>query len=475
MLFNSLVFVAFAAVFFSIWPFASRRDGTRWGFLTCMSLAFYGWWDWRFIFLLLASGLIDFYCGLAMDRSSGPLRRRQFLLLSIAGNLGSLGFFKYGQFFATLLDSGLTQLGMPVYFAAALPDFTLILPVGISFYTFQSMSYSLDIYRGRLRPTTNVFHFFAYLSMFPQLIAGPIVRARDMLGQLSRHRVPSDVQVWHAIKLFGFGLFRKAVIADHIGTMINAAYDGAAETDDAFFWWVVTFGFGLQIYGDFSGYSLMARGIAKGMGLRIHMNFRHPFLSMSLREYWQRWHISLSSWFRDYVYIPLGGSRHGVARGALYMFITMTLSGLWHGAAMTYVTWGVIHASILGLERLTGYSTRLQAMGAGGRSVAYVVTMFQVGLAWPYFRGDSVDHANQILVKLFTHDFTMAAFSEFPAALLCIVLMILIEAAPLITARITALRRALANAYVDGVVVAGAYLSSIFLRGPEAAFIYFQF
>ena len=475
MLFNSLIFVAFAIVFFGLWPLPNRRDLTRWGFLTGMSLVFYGWWDWRFIFLLLTSGLIDFYCGRAMARTPSFERRRLLLLLSLAGNLGSLAFFKYGQFFAKLLDSGLTQLGLPTYFAASLPDFTLILPVGISFYTFQSMSYSLDIYRGRLRPTTSLLHFFAYLAMFPQLIAGPIVRARDTPGQLKRGRAPSDVQIWHGIKLFGFGLFRKAVIADHIGTMINSAYDGAAKTDDAFLWWAVTFGFGLQIYADFSGYSLMARGLAKGMGLRIHTNFRNPFLSMSLREYWQRWHISLSSWFRDYVYIPLGGSRHGVARGAFYMFITMTLSGLWHGAALTYVTWGVIHASILGLERLTGYSTRLQAMGVGGCAVAYLVTMFQVGLAWPYFRGESIEQANRILVKLFTHDFTAAAFFEFPAALLCIALAIVIEAGPVILARFPALRRAFANPIVDSLTVAAAYLAAIFLRGPEAAFIYFQF
>ncbi|MEE3331762.1 MAG: MBOAT family O-acyltransferase [Myxococcota bacterium] len=475
MLFNSLPFVFFAAVFFGIWPLANRRDLTRWGFLSMMSLVFYGWWDWRFIFVLVASGLIDFFCAGAMQTAPTRERKRLLLLLSLAGNVGSLGFFKYGQFVAAILDSGLSKLGAPAYFAEALPDFTLILPVGISFYTFQSMSYSIDVYRGRLQPTKNFLHFFAYLSMFPQLVAGPIVRARDMLGQLATRRVPSDARVWHGIKLFGFGLFRKAVIGDHIGGMVNAAFDGATRSDDAVLWWMVTLGFGLQIYADFSGYSLMARGLAKGMGLRIHANFRNPYLSLSLREFWQRWHISLSTWFRDYVYIPLGGSRKGVLRGVLYMSITMIVSGLWHGAAITFVVWGAIHALFLGLERTTGYNTRLQSLGLGGKAVAYLLTMLQVGLAWLFFRADTIEQANQILVKMFTHDFSTSVFQEFPAAVLCIVLAVAIEFGPLLKQRVRALRSVLHNPWVDAVTVGAAYLSAIFLRGPEAAFIYFQF
>ena len=475
MSFNSLIFVAFAAVFFGIWPLANRRDLTRWGFLTFMSLVFYGWWDWRFIFLLVASGLIDFLCGRAMARTSSPARRRDLLLLSIAGNVGSLAFFKYGQFVAGLLDAGLARLGMPVYFTDALPDFTLILPVGISFYTFQSMSYTLDVYRGRLQPTRNLLHFFSYLAMFPQLVAGPIVRARAMLGQLCERRVPTDAQVWHAVKLFGFGLFRKAVIADHVGAMVDAAFAGAAKADDALLWWTVTIGFGLQIYADFSGYSLMARGLAKGMGLRIHRNFRHPYLAMSLREFWQRWHISLSTWFRDYVYIPLGGSRHGVARGVLYMSITMVVSGLWHGTAMTFLVWGAIHALFLGIERTTGYNTRLRSSGRGGSALAYALTMLQVGMAWVVFRADTLDQATGIIVKMFTHAFSLAVVDEFPTALPCIGVGVAVELTVLLKPRLPALRRVLAHPDVDACAVAAAYLSAIYLRGPDAAFIYFQF
>jgi D-alanyl-lipoteichoic acid acyltransferase DltB (MBOAT superfamily) len=475
MSFNSLIFVAFAVVFFGIWPLANRKDLTRWGFLTFMSLVFYGWWDWRFIFLLVASGLIDFLCGRAMARTAHRARRRLLLLLSIAGNVGSLTFFKYGQFIAGLLDAGLARLGMPAHFASALPDVTLILPVGISFYTFQSMSYTLDVYRGRLQPTQNVLHFFSYLAMFPQLVAGPIVRARDMLGQLSVRRVPTDAQVWHGIKLFGFGLFRKAVIADHIGVMVNTAFAGAARTDDALLWWTVTLGFGLQIYADFSGYSLMARGLAKGMGLRIHRNFRHPYLAMSLREFWQRWHISLSTWFRDYVYIPLGGSRHGMPRGVLYMSITMIVSGLWHGAAMTFLIWGALHAAMLGLERVTGYNARLRSAGPGGSVLAYLLTMLQIGLAWLVFRADSLDQAGAIFVKMLTKECSPAVLDEFPAALLCIGVAVAVELTAQLKPRLPALRRVLAHPDVDACAVAAAYLAAIYLRGPEAAFIYFQF
>ena len=224
MVFNSLEFLLFGLLFFLLWPLFKKKDNPRWLYLVSASFLFYGWWDWRFLFLIIGSGLIDYFSGLWIDKF--PKFRKQFLILSLIGNLGSLSIFKYSTFFATSLDSLFWKLGVQTNLVANIPEFALILPVGISFYTFQSLSYTIDIYRGRLNPTKNILHFFSYLSMFPQLVAGPIVRAKDLLKQLTKVPSVNSLQVWHGIKLIVFGLFQKVVIADNLSLFIDSAFSG---------------------------------------------------------------------------------------------------------------------------------------------------------------------------------------------------------------------------------------------------------
>ncbi|MEM9022474.1 MAG: MBOAT family O-acyltransferase, partial [Bacteroidota bacterium] len=394
MIFNSLEFLLFACLFFLLWPWLGKRNNSRWGFITAASFFFYGWWDWRFLFLILASGLVDYFAGAYMVRR--PERRTLTLVISLIANLGSLAIFKYSAFFATVLEDGFRLLHLEVDLVSRIPEFALILPVGISFYTFQSLSYTIDIYRGRLQPTRNILHFFSYLSMFPQLVAGPIVRATHLMNQLTRYRKPSTAERWGAIKLICYGLFQKTVIADNLAYLIDSAFEGKADYDVTLFWWVVAIAFGFQIYCDFSGYSLIARGLAKYMGYHFRMNFNHPYLSRSLREFWTRWHISLSSWFRDYVYIPLGGSRRGLWRSIVALATTMLLSGLWHGANYTFLAWAGIHIVFLSLERLTKWNKRLRLP----RMAFMLIIFLQVTFAWVYFRATDIEQANGILYKM---------------------------------------------------------------------------
>lgn len=265
--------------------------------------------------------------------------------------LGSLSIFKYSTFFATNIDRVFNQLHLPIHLQSHIPSFFLILPVGISYYTFQSMSYTIDMYKKQLKPTKNIWHFFSYLVMFPQLVAGPIVRAKDLLNQLATKRSTSDLQKWNGIKLIAFGFFQKTVLADNIADMVNKAYSISDTAQFGLWWWVINIGFAMQIYFDFSGYSLIARGIAKLMGYHFKMNFNQPYTSKSFKEFWQRWHISLLSWIRDYVYIRLGGNKKGKVKGMLFMGVTMIVSGLWHGAGWTFIIWGALHALYLAIER----------------------------------------------------------------------------------------------------------------------------
>ena len=400
MLFNSLIFLVFGAVFFLILYFIrrSRIPELRWGFLVAASFFFYGWWDWRFLFLILASGFIDYFGARGIARY--PNRRKLFLVLSILGNLGSLAVFKYSGFIAENIDH-LTQLvGMETSLAENVPEFMLLLPVGISFYTFQSMSYTIDVYRGMLKPTRSVLHFFAYLSLFPQLVAGPIVRARDLIPQLRQLRPTNELERWNGFKLIIIGFFKKMVLADNIAPLVNSGFANIHQTDNGPFWWMVMIGFGFQIYFDFSGYSDIARGLAKWMGLHFRLNFNHPYHSRSLREFWGRWHISLSTWFRDYVYIPLGGSNKGRWNAIIFMWITMVVSGFWHGAAWTFIIWGALHALYISLERMTHWPQILKRLPGGGL-ISILITNVLVLVGWVFFRAESLGDAVKILADMF--------------------------------------------------------------------------
>ncbi len=482
MLFNSAAFLIFMAVFYSVWPLLRVQKLTRWGFLTAASFFFYGWWDWRFLFLIIGSGLIDFVAGLAIER--WPSWKKTWLLLSIMGNVGSLATFKYLDFFI----GNVNWLGRLLGIDWQMPAAGLILPVGISFYTFQSMSYSIDVYRGRLAPTHNVLHFFAYLSMFPQLVAGPIVRACDLLPQLVEDRRPTEQQRWDGLRLIAFGFFKKVVVADNIAGCVSAAWNAPAVVESAALWWLVMLLFSYQIYCDFSGYSDIARGLGKWMGYEFPVNFDHPYIADSFGDFWRRWHISLSTWFRDYVYIPLGGSRVGPWRSLGNLWITMLISGLWHGAHWAFLAWGIAHAALLSLERATRWPERLGKLA--GRHVRVAAVFMVTVVTWVFFRAGSVpDHlvpeggmvrAMHVLGAMFNFGaWNFAAVRPFVGEteyylLAAMVLRQLFFHYRLDEARWD-LRAPVMNRWMEQFVVAAVLVCCVFLRGPGNAFIYFQF
>lgn len=469
MIFNSIEFLLFGVLFFALWPFMRNNKETRWSFITMASFFFYGWWDWRFLFLIIGSGLIDYSAGLAIEKYRR--HKRFWLVLSLLGNLGALSIFKYSLFFAQVGEDILEKIEVTVNLQDSIPEFALILPVGISFYTFQSLSYTIDIYRGRLKPTKNILHFFSYLAMFPQLVAGPIVRAKDFLFQLNRVRIPSTLERWNAIKMIVFGLFQKMVIADNLSFFIDSAFEGKAVYDGALFWWVVMIAFSFQIYADFSGYSLIARGLAKYMGYHFKMNFNHPYLSRSIREFWTRWHISLSTWFRDYVYIPLGGSKKGFWWGLLAMALTMLLSGLWHGAAYTFLIWAALHVLWLSIERITKWPKIMRY-----HSLIIPVIFIQILLAWVYFRSADMEQGNVIITKLFSGESSDWAFFQFYLdSIFFLGLGILIELVIFVRKNDQQWIRFYWRYGFDLLYVSLAIVAIIFFRGEGKQFIYFQF
>ncbi|MDT8308385.1 MAG: MBOAT family O-acyltransferase [Bacteroidales bacterium] len=437
------------------------------------SFIFYGWWDWRFIFLIIGSGLIDFFAARAIYRYQRY--KKLFLLISILGNIGSLMVFKYLGFLAENIEMLFAQFGQQTELTSTINPFFLILPVGISFYTFQSMSYTIDIYKGKLKPTRHILHFFAYLSMFPQLVAGPIIRARDFLPQLNKTQKITETERWNGLQIIVYGFFKKMVLADNIAPMVNSAFANTHMVDSSLYWWIVIIGFSFQIYFDFSGYSDIARGLAKWMGFHFRTNFNHPYLSLSLKEFWTRWHISLSTWFRDYVYIPLGGSKKGKYNAHLFMWITMLVSGLWHGAAWTFVVWGAIHAFYMSLERITKFPDRLQKLPLGKLWSLLVVNLL-VLISWVFFRAQQIDEAWFILQQMFSFSGAHipsgdAAFNGICYCVIALGIEIGVWYKLDFLMALAARRKRWLNTIFIGILIA----LCIILRGEGNQFIYFQF
>jgi D-alanyl-lipoteichoic acid acyltransferase DltB (MBOAT superfamily) len=355
MLFNSTTFFQFFAAFLLLYWLVRRHLAARNGLVVTASLLFYGWWDWRFLGLLLFTSLLDFGIGLALANTTNELRRRRWLWLSVVSNLGVLGLFKYCGFF---LESFHQLLGR---FGVESPSWTwnIILPVGISFYTFQSLSYTIDVYRRQIPATRNPVTFLAFVSFFPQLVAGPIERAAHLLPQFEQSRVVTRTHLEEGVWLILWGLFKKVVIADNLAPLVELAFDRGIASGPLVA--LGTIAFAGQIYGDFSGYSDIARGTARLLGFELMENFRLPYLATSVREFWRRWHISLSTWLRDYLYVPLGGSRGGEVRTSINLFVTMLLGGLWHGAAWNFVLWGAWHGTALVVQRSWNRARRSEA------------------------------------------------------------------------------------------------------------------
>ncbi|MBM3780961.1 MAG: MBOAT family protein [Acidobacteria bacterium] len=344
MIFHSLDFLVFFVVTVAVYWALPHRWQNRWLLVT--SYFFYGYIHPWFLGLIAFSTLVDWWAARRME--SAPTHRRWYLGLSIGTNMGMLGFFKYFNFFAANLSPILASLGL----ASTIPSITVLLPVGISFFTFQALSYTIDVYRGRLRARQSLVDVATFVALFPQLVAGPIERASALLPQVEARRTFSLDAARTGLLLMAWGYFKKLVVADSAGVIANKVF--SVEAPGFALLWAGVFAFGLQIYADFSAYSDIARGTARWLGFDLMVNFDQPYFALGPRDFWRRWHISLSTWFRDYVYIPLGGSRRGLPRELGHLLLTFLLSGLWHGASWNFVMWGGYHGLLLVLSRLAG-------------------------------------------------------------------------------------------------------------------------
>src|SRR4051794_4310548 len=371
----------------------------RWRpFMIGASYVFYGAWDWHFVFLLAGSTLWNQVLAVRIWRSTDPLVRRSLLILALAGNVGLLGYFKYYDFFVTSGDGALGWAGL----AMPLGVRSIVLPVGISFFTFMAVSYVVDAYRGDLEPTM-LEKFAVYLSFFPHLVAGPIVRPGELVPQIETPRDPRRVDASRAFYLIATGLFKKVVIANYLAANIVDEVFGAPGRHSSLEILVAIYAYAVQIYADFSGYTDIAIGIALLLGFTFPQNFDSPYAARSLQDFWRRWHMTLSRWLRDYVYIPLGGNRKGSLLTYRNLMLTMLIGGLWHGAGWTFVIWGGLHGSALCLERLRRGRAGWTAPTTAGRIwLGRLVTFNFVCFAWIFFRSDSFATAWDMITGLFT-------------------------------------------------------------------------
>jgi len=391
--FDTPIYIVFLTlVTLAYWRLRWRQQNVL---LLAASYVFYGWWDPRFLALIAASTIVDFYCAKAIARSEDSRRRRALLTLSLVINLGFLGAFKYFNFFMDSFAATLQALG---FHQTPVAVIRILLPPGISFYTFQEVAYIVDVYKKKLEPADSLIDYALFISLFPHLIAGPIQRPSHLLPQVQAPRRFDHERVFNGLLLILCGLFRKTVIADNCALIADAAFSGRMGAPNVAVVALGTYAFAWQIYGDFSGYSDIARGSAQLLGFHFMVNFRQPYLATSLQDFWRRWHISLSSWLRDYLYIPLGGNRDGERRTYRNLMLTMLLGGLWHGAKWTFVVWGGIHGAWLSAERLVGrVFGREEDVQTGFWSprawLARIAVFHLVCFTWVFFRAPSLADA----------------------------------------------------------------------------------
>lgn len=458
MLFHTWTFVLFFLIVYPVYLLL-KTTRFRLPWLLAASYVFYGWWNPLYLVLILWSTTADYLAVVGMSRTR---RRMSWLWLSIVNNLGLLGFFKYGAFVTENVNALLVWLRLPY----EIPEPGFLLPVGISFYVFQSMSYTIDYYRGNVDQEPNFIRYATFVSLFPQLVAGPIERAKNLLPQLRQTPTITRNDVADALSLFVVGLFKKVALADYLALYVDPIY----ATPDRFespALLLATFAFGWQIYFDFSGYTDMARGVGRMMGLRLMLNFDNPYLATGLGDFWRRWHISLSTWFRDYVYVPLGGNRKGEFVTYRNICLTMLISGLWHGAAWTFVAWGAIHAAgyslTRSLEKSLFYRERIP------KFAKQLLTFAFVTFAWIFFRAADFSDARLIVSRIFAFS---VADPTCPILLLALVSCVwvyqyiyeskvqwILQPAPVCA----------------GIVVAMILYLAVFAASGDQPFIYFQF
>lgn len=415
MLFNSLDFAIFLPIVFFLYWFVTYRNLKIQNLLIALaSYVFYGWWDWRFLSLILFSTLVDYSIGIALSKQHNITKRKTLLWTSILVNLGFLGFFKYYNFFLDNFVSAFSLFGMEIN----ANSLNIILPVGISFYTFQTLSYTLDIYKRKLEPTKDFVAFAAFVSFFPQLVAGPIERASNLLPQFYRKRKFDYTKAVDGMRQILWGLFKKVVIADNCAEYANIIFDNSSEYSGSTLVMGAIF-FAFQIYGDFSGYSDIAIGTSRLFGFNLMKNFAFPYFSRDIAEFWRRWHISLSTWFRDYLYIPLGGSRGGTWMKIRNTFIIFIVSGFWHGANWTFIVWGALNAlyfmpiMLLGKNRVNMSYEKEYGLKSNVSQLINISTTFLLTiLAWIFFRAKNIDHAVSYISNIFSKSlFTKPAIS----------------------------------------------------------------
>ncbi|MEM9732114.1 MAG: MBOAT family protein [Pseudomonadota bacterium] len=480
MLFPTVSFaVFFTGVFALSWAMRARVEGRK-AFLLVASYVFYGWWDWRFCFLLAFASLVAWASGLLLVQDkckSGVEKRTGKLILAIAVTvlLGILAFFKYYGFFLDSLQDLLFALNLQ----RDLPFLQIVLPVGISFFTFQAISYVVDVWRGQVTARRSPLDVMLYISFFPQLVAGPIVRAADFLPQLEKPAQLARPMVTVGLMLCLFGLFKKMVVANYLATdLVDPVFLDPADHSSLDVLMAV-YGYAVQIYCDFSGYSDIAIGTALLLGYRFAENFNQPYRAVRLQDFWRRWHISLSGWLRDYFYIPLGGSRPTKKRGSRFgalltyrnLLLTMVLGGLWHGAAWTFLLWGTIHGAWLALERLAGLN---ENKSTGGAIAGWFITFHLVCLAWVFFRAENMDGALTMLA-------TFAAFEAGPSiltwfALALIFTSLAFQFGPARLPNRTGAMLGTMPLWITGLIFISGLLLTLWLApGGTAPFIYFQF
>lgn len=473
MLFNSFQFILFFGAVLLLYRALPHR-GQNW-MLLIASYVFYGAWDWRFLILFFITTLTDYCCALQVARSTSPRRRKSFVALSVVVNMGILGFFKYANFFSDSLAGLLAVFGVQFHPLTM----AIILPVGISFYTFQSMSYTIDVYRGQLAPCRNFFDYALYVSFFPQLVAGPIERATHLLPQVLKPRRVTPGYVSEGLYLILWGYFKKVFVADNMALIVEPIFAQQTGFTGAQVW-IGALAFAFQIYGDFSGYSDIARGTARLLGFDIMRNFNLPYFSRSPQEFWHRWHISLSSWLRDYLYIPLGGNRKGRVRTYVNLMATMVLGGLWHGAAWTFVIWGTYHGLLLAVHRAwcewrgqapKGESPEGSALLKGLQIAAmFLLTLY----SWLIFRCTSFGQLREMTRALWDVDFTPGFLRGLAKVLLYAAILIGVQLGQYYKKDPDLVRRwppALQAAFH----LIAVYLLLVFGVFDSRSFIYFQF
>lgn len=478
MLFNSIDYLLFLPVVFLLYWFVFNKSVTIQNvLLMAASYFFYACWDWRFLFLLAFSTILDYYSGIKIHEAASDKSKKIWLYISVTINLGFLGFFKYYNFFIESFAEFITLFGLTPHYSTL----QIILPVGISFYTFHGLSYVFDIYNKRIKPTYNWIDYSLFVSFFPLLVAGPIERATHLLPQVEKPRNFNYLKAVDGLRQMLWGFFKKIVIADNCAELANQIFDNSASLNGStLFLGAIYFTF--QIYGDFSGYSDIALGTARLFGFELLKNFNYPYFSRDIAEFWRRWHISLSSWFKDYLYIPLGGSKGGNWSRIKNTFIIFVVSGFWHGANWTFIAWGALNAlfimpSILlktnrnNLEVVAKGQLFPSLKDATSIAVTFILTVF----AWIFFRAENLSHAYQFVKGIFIRSFF--SFPDFFSIKVVLLILLFMVIEWLGREKKFAIQSFLSKS--NSFIRWSFYFIILFLifmfSGKEQAFIYFQF